>query len=61
MKDFVGLSNLLKSRSIYQPTKHCVTEGSAQCPLAMRAGVSSYMEDHEETSKMLQQRLFDRQ
>ena len=52
---YVGLSTLLKSRSIYQPTEHRVTEGSAQCSLAMRADISSYMEDHEETSKLLQQ------
>ena len=30
---YVGLSNLLKSRSIYQPTEHLVTEESAQCSL----------------------------
>ena len=58
---YVGLHNLLKSRSIYQPTERRVTKGSAQCSLTMRAGVPSYMEDYEETSKMLQQRLFDRQ
>ena len=46
---------------MYQPTEHRVTEGSDQGSLAVQAGVSSYMEDHEETSKMLQQRLFDRQ
>ena len=42
---------------IYKPTEHSITEGLTQCSLAMRAGVSSYIEDHEETSKMHQQRL----
>ena len=58
---YIGLSNLLKLRSIYQPTEHRITEGSAQRSLAMWADVFSYIEDHEETSKMLYQRLVDRQ